>query len=86
MASYRKYNKELDNYTLEERKGNNLIIRILPAHTEEERKQRQSIDIYNILMHWIKNEPTQHPEQLIMAKILKDRNETELLYSLVVNA
>lgn len=82
----RKYNKQADNYTLEERKGNTLTVRTIAAHTEEERKERQSIDIYNILMHWIKNEETKHPEQLIMAKVLKDRNETELLYSLVVNA
>ena len=86
MANYRKYNKDLDNYALEERKGNILTIRTIPAHTEEERAEFQSIDIYNILMHRIKYEETKHPEQLIMAKILKDRNETELLYSLVVNA
>lgn len=89
MKNYRTYNEETDSFTLERRYWRNLKhleIRTIKSLWEEGRKQQQSIDIYNNLMYWIKHEETQHPEQLIMAKVLKDRNETELLYSLVVNA
>lgn len=82
----RTYNEKTDSFSMEIRKGRALTFRNLKALGEEGRKQRQSIDIYNCLLHRIKHEETQHPEQLIMAKVLKDRNETELLYSLVVNA
>ena len=53
---------------------------------EDYRKQQNSIDIYNVLMHWIKERNDRSPEHLIMAKILKDRGEIQLLYSLLVNA
>lgn len=85
MRKYRTYNENTNTFTLEERKGNKLTVRTIKAEGEEGRKNWQSIDIYNCLLYWIKHEETKHPEQLIMAKILKDRNETELLYSLVVN-
>ena len=52
---------------------------------ENYRKSQLSIDIYNILMAWIKERNDKSPEHLTMCKILKDRGETELLYSLLVN-
>lgn len=78
----RRYNEQENAFIKEEKHW----IRKLKALWETGRKQEQSIDIYNNLLYWIKHEETQHPEQLIMAKILKDREEIDLLYSLVVNA
>lgn len=52
---------------------------------ENYRKQQLSIDIYNILMTWIKERNDKSPEHLTMCKVLKDRGETFLLYSLLVN-
>lgn len=52
---------------------------------ENYRKQQLSIDIYNILMTWIKERNDKSPEHLTMCKILKDRGENQLLYSLLVN-
>lgn len=52
---------------------------------ENYRKSQLSIDIYNILMTWIKERNDKSPEHLTMCKILRDRGETELLYSLLVN-
>lgn len=52
---------------------------------ENYRKQQLSIDIYNVLLYYIKNKQ-KHPEQLILCHILKERWDIDLLYSLCVNA
>jgi len=51
---------------------------------ENYRKSLQSIDLYNIMMDYIKKEE-KHPERLTMCKVLKDRGDVQLLYSLLVN-
>ena len=48
-------------------------------------KSQLSIDIYNVLLYYIKNKQ-RHPEQLTLCHILKERWDIDLLYSLCVNA
>ena len=51
---------------------------------EEHRKSMLSIDLYNIMLDYVKKEE-KHPERLTMCKVLKERGDVELLYSLLVN-
>ena len=51
---------------------------------EDHRKSMLSIDLYNIMLDFVKKEE-KHPERLTMCKVLKDRGEVQLLYSLLVN-
>lgn len=51
---------------------------------EEHRKGMLSIDLYNIMFDYVKKEE-KHPERLTMCKVLKERGDVELLYSLLVN-
>ena len=53
---------------------------------EDYRRQQNSIDLYNVVMAWIKERNDRSPEHLTICKILKDRGEITLLYSLLVNA
>lgn len=78
IQSFRTYNSKTWNFEKD--------WKTVKAMGEDYRKQQNSIDIYNVLMHWIKERNDRSPEHLIMAKILKDRGEIQLLYSLLVNA
>jgi len=77
FESFRKYNEQTGEF---EKWG-----QTVKFMGEEYRKQQQSIDLYNVLLWWIKNRGETSPEHFTICHILKERGETELLFSLLVN-
>ena len=77
VHSFRKYNEKTWNFEKD--------WKTVKFMGENYRKQQNSIDLYNILFHRIKERNETSPEHLTMCKVLKDRGEIELIYSLLVN-
>lgn len=78
IQSFWKYNQETWNFEKD--------WKTVKFMGESHRRSLQSIDLYNVMMTRIKDRNDRSPERWTMCDILRDRGETQLLCSLLVNA